>query len=660
LIRVGDNLGRFRLDRELGRGSNGVVFEATDSLLKERVAIKLLHPWLSGNPEMRERFKRELVLTRRVNHAGICRLHDIHEDGDTFFITMQYIEGRTLSVVVRDDGILKPRRAVQILRGICIALSAAHKAGVIHRDLKPGNIAVKSDDTVTILDFGIATATDVGRLTRPGQTVGSLRFIPPEVWEGKAATALSDIYALGVIGYACLAGRLPYDQPNGGSMLEVLRTTEPPPLTRFNPEVTPELERVVRKMMAIDPAARFQSVEEVEAALTALPTEGQSSAWATARPAAVDFTSASSSNPALSRPPPGALAKSGEGAATSKGDTVVLRTSDVGQTVVDSANGSLPFASAMLVEATRQGRRPSSSDPPMDAEPSPPTPSTNPALSLPQDADPTTKVTRLPTSSGEAEIAAAPPPRKKQRGPVVLAAAVALALVLMIAAALALRAMRPPVAPLDPPPLPSDPPTLPAAPTTGEPPPLDVPSSTGTEPPSGPGPAGGGPSAPATSGPTTPAATGPATPGVGTPPRDPGDATPGRGDDDPGKPARSYQSELRGVQALKQRRGILDGDVAGLDIQLTLAKSANAKGKTAEALASLDKARAIASETRIDRAFVLAKLKRFNLRYDAAQSEAQRSSLKPLAQEISARFTQGDFTGANERLNRAFAILERR
>jgi len=209
LIRVGDNLGRFHLDRELGRGSNGVVFEATDTLLRERVAIKLLHPWLSGNPEMRERFKRELVLTRRVNHEGICRLHDIHEDGDTFFITMQYIEGRTLSVVVRDDGILSPRRAVRVLRRLCIGLSAAHHAGVIHRDLKPGNIAVRSDDGVTILDFGIATAADVGHLTRPGQTVGSLRFIPPEVWEGKSGAAHRDNYAIGVRANACRGGRRP-------------------------------------------------------------------------------------------------------------------------------------------------------------------------------------------------------------------------------------------------------------------------------------------------------------------------------------------------------------------------------------------------------------------------------------------------------------------
>ncbi len=267
MIRVGDKLGRFLLNRELGRGSNGVVYEATDTLLNARVALKVLHPWLAGEPQVRERFKRELLLTRRVAHPGICRLFDLHEEKDTVFITMEFVEGCTLSQLLKDQGLLHPPRAIRILRSCAQALSAAHQAGVIHRDLKPGNINVRPDDSVTILDFGIATATDVGRLTRPGQTVGSLRYIPPEVWEGSPATALGDIYALGVISYACLTGRLPYDAPGAVMMLEVLKSSKPTPIPDINPQVDSILSDVVMKAMAIDPAKRYGSAGDFDHAL---------------------------------------------------------------------------------------------------------------------------------------------------------------------------------------------------------------------------------------------------------------------------------------------------------------------------------------------------------------------------------------------------------
>jgi serine/threonine-protein kinase len=179
-MKVGDRLGRFELLRELGRGSHGVVFEATDVLLGERVAIKALQPWLAGDVTLRERFKRELVLTRRVSHPGVARLHDLHEENGILFISMQYVEGKSLSQILR-AGLPSEERVIHILRGVCGALAAAHAEGVIHRDLKPANIMVTDVDKVIVLDFGIATATGVGQLTRPGEAMGSVPYVPPKI-----------------------------------------------------------------------------------------------------------------------------------------------------------------------------------------------------------------------------------------------------------------------------------------------------------------------------------------------------------------------------------------------------------------------------------------------------------------------------------------------
>lgn len=268
MLKAGERLGRFELLRELGRGSHGVVFEATDTLLNERVAIKALQPWLSGDPTLRERFKRELILTRRLAHPGVCRLFDLHEDGDAFFISMQFIEGRSLSSVIRDDapGL---NRIVRLLRGVCSALTAAHSQGVVHRDLKPANIMVDDNDHVVVLDFGIATATGVGQLTRPGQALGSVPYIAPEVWEGGAPTPLGDQYALGVIGFVAATGTLPYRGNNPLEVVDAIRAGAPTLRERWS-EVDPGYEKIILRMIARDPAQRFKDVAVVDAAFAEL------------------------------------------------------------------------------------------------------------------------------------------------------------------------------------------------------------------------------------------------------------------------------------------------------------------------------------------------------------------------------------------------------
>ncbi|OGQ25405.1 MAG: hypothetical protein A2138_26465 [Deltaproteobacteria bacterium RBG_16_71_12] len=272
--KVGDRLGRFRLDREIGQGSHGVVFVATDTALDTQVAVKILHPWLTQDTAVRDRFKRELLLARRIAHPGVCRLFDLHEEGEAFFITMEFVEGQTLLSILKNEGRLQPLRAVRILRGVCQALAAAHQAGVIHRDLKPANIIVRAGESPMILDFGTATAGDVSRVTRPGTAVGSMRFIAPEVFTGVSPSIGTDVYSLGVVSYVVLAGKLPYNAAAGAiEMLEMIRTQPPARLDTVQPDVPKALADVVGKAMEKAPEARFKNAKELDDALAVVEAE---------------------------------------------------------------------------------------------------------------------------------------------------------------------------------------------------------------------------------------------------------------------------------------------------------------------------------------------------------------------------------------------------
>ena len=258
-LQTGSKLGRFVLQQQLGKGAAGVVYLATDTRLQQTVALKVLHAWLGEDPEVLERFKREIVLTRRIAHPGVCRLHDLHEEDGQTFITMEYVEGQTLAAVIHKEGRLSPLKTLEVLRGLAAPLDAAHHAGVVHRDLKPGNVLAKRDGSLCVLDFGMATASDVTKITRAGRTVGSLRFIAPEVWEGMTATSASDCYAVGVIIYACLAGRLPFEAATPAEAFQAQKQ-ELTSLSQHNQLVTPAVNNVVKKMMSRKPGDRYPDV----------------------------------------------------------------------------------------------------------------------------------------------------------------------------------------------------------------------------------------------------------------------------------------------------------------------------------------------------------------------------------------------------------------
>ena len=266
------------LEEELGKGAAGSVFRAKDTLLDIHVCVKLLHEALSADRAILERFKRELLIARRVAHPGVCRVFDLGEDGDTRYLVMEYVQGEDLAKVLNRDKRLEVPRAIALMRQVCQALGAAHKEGVVHRDLKPGNIILRPDGRATIVDFGIATASDLDRLTRPGIVMGSRSYLAPEVWKGAPASAASDIWAVGIILYGCVTGKLPYKGDGLVGVLEAIQNSRPIPPSVHNPAVPPALEAVIAKAMSLEPQDRYHDALAMDAALAALEGKGAAGA----------------------------------------------------------------------------------------------------------------------------------------------------------------------------------------------------------------------------------------------------------------------------------------------------------------------------------------------------------------------------------------------
>ena len=270
-LKSGARLGRYLLGDELGRGGSGLVFRAHDTLLDVPVCIKVLHPRLATNPEALARFKREILLARRIAHPGVCKLFELHEESGVRFITMELVAGTMLRDTLAAARPFPVDRTITIARSICRALGAAHDVGVIHRDLKPRNVMIGLDDEATLLDFGVATSSAAkSALTAPGIALGTQHYIAPEVWAGQPASSLSDLYALGVILYTSLVDRMPFATDTAIALLNAMRTALPTRPNTLRNDVPRALDDIVLRLLSVDPRKRFQSARDVEAALCAV------------------------------------------------------------------------------------------------------------------------------------------------------------------------------------------------------------------------------------------------------------------------------------------------------------------------------------------------------------------------------------------------------
>lgn len=257
---VPHKLGRYELLGKIGKGGMGVVYRAMDPAIGRMVAIKtvLFNDAAGEASELRARMVRESQAGGRLSHPNIVAVHDICQEGDTCYIVMEYVEGRALDRILREDPSLRSSgEALRIVEECAAALDYAHSRGVVHRDIKPANIMLQADGVVKIADFGIAKVAQFSAITQTAVTMGSPDYMAPEQWLGEAVTGQTDQYALATVAYVLLTGRRPFEGDSVASLAAMTLYQEPPAAVTFNPGLSPAVDGVLRKALAKTGAERY-------------------------------------------------------------------------------------------------------------------------------------------------------------------------------------------------------------------------------------------------------------------------------------------------------------------------------------------------------------------------------------------------------------------
>ncbi|HUP43853.1 MAG TPA: tetratricopeptide repeat protein [Thermoanaerobaculia bacterium] len=253
--------GRYRIEELVGVGGMGMVYRAHDERLDLRVALKVLRPELTVRHGAEERFVRELILARQVSHRNVVRIHDLGEDRELSFLTMDYVEGRSLLEVLNEEGPLAPARAAEVARQVAEGLAAAHCEGVIHRDLKPANVLLDAGGRAYITDFGVARSLSATGITRAGSVLGTPTYLSPEQARGEEVDGRSDLYSLGIVLYEMLTGELPFRGETPTEQLGQRLTGRPRTLREAGVEVPTALERILARCLAREPEDRYPDAE---------------------------------------------------------------------------------------------------------------------------------------------------------------------------------------------------------------------------------------------------------------------------------------------------------------------------------------------------------------------------------------------------------------
>ena len=259
---VPTSIGRYQIIRSLGEGGMGAVFLALDPAIARHVAIKLMRTGFD-DPSLRERFAREAKSIGRMHHPNIVTIFDVGEHQGEPFIAMEYVEGQTLSHLIRHPESASVLEKIGWIDGVCAGLNYAHRAGIIHRDIKPSNIMVDADGAVKILDFGIARGTSTGlthAATQAGTVLGTLNYMSPEQLSGRAVDTRTDIFSAGAVFYELLSGRMAFPGDIQTGVLHLILTAGPEPLSSVAPALDAELVAIVDRCLARDVAERYQDL----------------------------------------------------------------------------------------------------------------------------------------------------------------------------------------------------------------------------------------------------------------------------------------------------------------------------------------------------------------------------------------------------------------
>ncbi|MBN1889547.1 MAG: PD40 domain-containing protein [Thermoflexales bacterium] len=266
-------LGKYQVLEEIGRGGMGAVYKGYDPQLDRPVAIKLLAPHLAWEREFVERFLREARAAARLRHPNIIGIHDVGQDGDTYYFVMDFLPGPSLKQLVTQKGRLLPAEAMPILRQLAGALDYAHQQGLIHRDVKPANVIFDARGQAVLTDFGIAKATQETGLTATGKSIGSPHYMAPEHVQGQPVSARTDQYALGILAFEMLSGQLPFNADSTTTVLYKQVHEKPPSITELCPDLPPAIESALERALAKSPAERYASCSDLAVALELVTTQ---------------------------------------------------------------------------------------------------------------------------------------------------------------------------------------------------------------------------------------------------------------------------------------------------------------------------------------------------------------------------------------------------
>jgi predicted Ser/Thr protein kinase len=295
---------RYHLLATIASGGMAVVYKAQDRLLNRVVAVKVLRPEYAQDPTFLDSFRQEAQAAANLTHPNIVTIYDVGQDGPSHYIVMEYVEGRDLKTIIREEAPFSIGRALGIASDVCAGVGFAHRAGIVHCDIKPQNVLISPDGRVKVTDFGIARAFSQ-IVPREVETVwGTPHYFAPEQAAGEPTTPASDVYSIGIMLFEMLTGRLPFEAPDHATLAMMHMRDEPPPLHQLNPQVPLQLEQIVRKVLSKEPSARYRSADHLGRILSGY-RQGASQATGfqpvTVQPAPPPVTAGRAVPPAVSR-----------------------------------------------------------------------------------------------------------------------------------------------------------------------------------------------------------------------------------------------------------------------------------------------------------------------------------------------------------------------